>query len=114
MQQYVKWDGEKIVKGPQSVAGDDTWLPYIVPDNKPHRAKCTHRHVEGLGIVLEFEEHVPPYQEKRADAYAKLTTQLDLLFHDIGNGTLSTEGEFYKALKEVKDLYPKPEESDGD
>ena len=40
--------------------------------------------------------------------------QLDLLFHDIENGTLDQTGDFYNYLKRVKDMHPKPEESDGD
>ncbi len=40
--------------------------------------------------------------------YPDLGEQLDLLFHDIENGTVSKDGAFFKAIKAVKDKYPKP------
>ena len=40
--------------------------------------------------------------------YPDIGEQLDKLFHDIENDTLDTTGEFYTALKAVKDHYPKP------
>ena len=48
-----------------------------------------------------------PYDEKRADAYPELGEQLDKLYHDIANGTLTTSGDFYTALNTVKTDYPK-------
>ena len=39
--------------------------------------------------------------------YPDLGEQLDLLYHDIENGTLTTSGDFYKTLKAVKDKFPK-------
>ena len=40
--------------------------------------------------------------------YPELGEQFDLLFKDIEAGTLTTSGQFYTALKAVKDKYPKP------
>ena len=40
--------------------------------------------------------------------YPDLGEQFDLLFKDIEAGTLTTSGQFYTALKAVKDKYPKP------
>ena len=40
--------------------------------------------------------------------YPDLGEQLDLLYHDIEAGTLTTSGNFYKTLKAVKDKFPKP------
>ena len=40
--------------------------------------------------------------------YPKLGEQLDALYHDIENGTLTTDGNFFKTIKAVKDKYPKP------
>ena len=37
-----------------------------------------------------------------------LAEQFDKLWHDINNGTLDNTGEFFTALKEVKDNNPKP------
>ena len=41
-------------------------------------------------------------------SYPELGEQLDLLFHDIENGTLTKDGTFFKTLKAVKDKYPNP------
>ena len=49
----------------------------------------------------------PDYNPKDG-TYPEIGEQLDLLFHDIENGTLSKDGEFYKALQSVKSKYPKP------
>ena len=48
------------------------------------------------------------YVANRTNAYPDLGEQLDKLFHDIDNGTLNEEGEFFTALKAVKDDFPKP------
>ena len=44
----------------------------------------------------------------RAKAYPRLGDQLDKLFHDLENGTLDQNGEFFTAIKTVKDANPKP------
>ena len=44
----------------------------------------------------------------RALAYPQLGEQFDKLWHDINSGTLDNTGEFFTALKEVKDNNPKP------
>ena len=43
-------------------------------------------------------------------AYPLVEEQLDKLWHDIDNGTLNKTGEFYTALKAVKDNNPKESE----
>ena len=43
----------------------------------------------------------------RQNNYPQLGEQFDKLFHDINNGTLDNTGEFFTALKNVKDTYPK-------
>tara|TARA_S200002703_G_scaffold135487_1_gene124388 strand:- start:45 stop:359 length:315 start_codon:yes stop_codon:yes gene_type:complete len=48
------------------------------------------------------------YKDNRAVAYPPLGEQFDKLWHDINNGTLDNTGEFFTALKEVKDNNPKP------
>jgi|ETNvirenome_6_30_1030629.scaffolds.fasta_scaffold41159_3 uncharacterized protein YpuA (DUF1002 family) len=47
------------------------------------------------------------YKEKRQAEYPELKEQLDKLYHDINNDTLTTNGEFFKALNSVKIKYPK-------
>ena len=39
--------------------------------------------------------------------YPELGEQFDLLFKDIEAGTLTTSGQFFTAIKAVKDKYPK-------
>ena len=45
--------------------------------------------------------------ETRVIAYPALGEQFDKLWHDINSGTLDNTGEFFTALKEVKDNNPK-------
>ena len=48
------------------------------------------------------------YQEQRRPEYPSVKEQLDLLYKDIVTGTVTTSGGFAKALKAIKDKYPKP------
>ena len=48
------------------------------------------------------------YAQQRRNAYPEIGDQLDLLYKDIVNGTLTSSGEFAKAIKATKDKYPKP------
>jgi len=50
------------------------------------------------------------WEDNRKINYPQLGQQFDKLFHDIDNGTLDNTGEFFTALKEVKDAYPKEDE----
>ena len=47
------------------------------------------------------------YQQPRKLAYPSIEEQLDKLFHDIDNGTLDKNGEFYSVIKTIKDNNPK-------
>lgn len=47
------------------------------------------------------------YQLDRSAEYPELGDQLDALFRDIQNGTLTTSGEFFNLINEVKTTYPK-------
>ena len=62
------------------------------------------------------------YRRQRRDAIYKLFNrtlsdgdgeggwelQLDLMFHDMEAGKFDSTGEWFKAIKEIKDKYPKP------
>jgi len=50
------------------------------------------------------------WEQNRRNGYPPLGEQFDKLWHDINNGTLDNTGEFFTALKEVKDNNPKPGE----
>lgn len=56
---------------------------------------------------IEEDAKKSKYQEPRMLNYPSLGEQLDKLFHDIDNGTLNKNGEFYSTIKAVKDKYPK-------
>ncbi len=68
------------------------------------------------GAVMTTEEEVNAkieelqFQENRAKAYPQLAEQLDLLYHDMTAGKGDKTGEWYKAIKKVKDDNPKPSE----
>lgn len=47
------------------------------------------------------------WEKNRKDNYPQLAEQFDKLWHDINNGTLDETGEFFTALKSVKDQFPK-------
>ena len=47
------------------------------------------------------------YQRDRAKAYAQIKEQLDLLYHDMAADKGDKTGEWFKAVKKVKDDNPK-------
>ena len=57
----------------------------------------------------EYDAHVAAtaYIEKRVDAYAELGEQLDQLYHDMAADKGDKTGEWFKAVKKVKDDNPK-------
>ena len=49
------------------------------------------------------------YQRDRQQIYPALGNQLDMLWHELNNsGSLTTNGEWFNKIKEVKDNNPKP------
>ena len=48
------------------------------------------------------------WKQNRISAYPQLGEQFDKLWHDINNGKLDETGEFFTALKQVKDDNTKP------
>jgi hypothetical protein len=69
--------------------------------NSDNAVMPTEEEVNAKIAELEFEKN-------RKDNYPQLGEQFDKLWHDINNGTLDNTGEFFTALKEVKDNNPKP------
>jgi hypothetical protein len=49
------------------------------------------------------------YIQARQEAFESIGNQLDQLFWDIDNNKLDKTGEWYKAIKKIKDDNPKPE-----
>ena len=58
----------------------------------------------------EMNAKVHQYLNEREATYPAAVTQLGLIWHDINNGTLDETGDFFTALKTVKDDNPKPSE----
>ena len=57
----------------------------------------------------EYDAHISAtaYVGKRVDAYAELGEQLDQLYHDMASDKGDKTGEWFKAVKKVKDDNPK-------
>jgi hypothetical protein len=58
-------------------------------------------------IRLQAEYDANQYQRDRQ--YPNLGEQLDMLFHDMTAGKGTKDGEWYKAIEQVKSDNPKPE-----
>ena len=56
----------------------------------------------------KLDEQDNGYARARLEAYGSWNDQLDQLYHDINAGKLDKTGEWYKAVKKVKDDNPKP------
>ena len=56
----------------------------------------------------KLDEQDNGYVRARQGAYASIGDQLDLLYHDMVAGKGDKTGEWFKAVKKVKDDNPKP------
>ncbi len=56
----------------------------------------------------KLDEQDNGYSYARAEAYDTIVDQLDLLYHDMTANKGDKTGEWYKAIKAVKDANPKP------
>ena len=61
-------------------------------------------HVKQAAIAAKLT-----HQPDRHKAYPHVRDQLDMLYKDIDSGKLDKTGDWYKAIKKVKDDIPKPE-----
>ena len=61
-----------------------------------------------MGIATEVKNK--DFQRKRDVAYPTWQEQLDLLYHDMTAGKGDKTGEWYKAIKKIKDDIPDPSE----
>ncbi len=93
---YVDFPG--YVGNPPQSQEEYSNLQWFSDWNKP-----TWQQVE----VKIAELEVLKYKEDRAKEYPKIADQLDMLYHDIKNGTLDS-GAWIQAIEAVKTQYPKP------
>ena len=56
----------------------------------------------------KLDEQDNSYARARQEAYPALPEQFDLLYHDMVAGKGDKTGEWFKAIKKVKDDNPKP------
>jgi hypothetical protein len=61
-----------------------------------------------MGIAKEVK--TKDFQKERDVAYPTWQEQLDLLYHDMTAGKGDKTGEWYKAIKKIKDDIPDPSE----
>ena len=74
------------------------------PYSKPSEIECNN----GLQTMQdEWDLENDSYKSKRRAEYPKLAEQFDLLYKDIVAGTVTTNGDFAKAIKAVKDKHSK-------
>ena len=114
MQLYVKWDSEneEILFGPQGAKGDGVgWYPYVDAGEIINLRTQARRFVfveeaELVMGVVEGDAELTWLQIRQAN-YGGIEEQLDMLWHDINNGTLDKNGAFYTHIKAVKDGAPK-------
>ena len=57
-------------------------------------------------LIDEYNSNL--YRKKRIQQYPKIADQLDMLWHEINTaGTISTSGDWFTSIKNVKDSIPK-------
>ena len=93
--QWFGWSNSKNKVYANLIIHDDT-------KDKPSESDCTN----GLA-TLQSNFDAKKYQRDRATAYAEVKEQLDLLYHDMAADKGNKTGEWFKAIKAVKDAYPK-------
>ena len=75
------------------------------PYSLPTEQECT----DGLKALQDtWDLDNAEYKENRRKSYARISDQLDQLYHDMTAGKLDATGEWHKAVKKVKDDNPKP------
>jgi hypothetical protein len=62
------------------------------------------------GFYIGLAEHyATQYQRDRQQIYPSLGNQLDMLWHELNvSGSLTSNGEWFNKIKEVKENNPKP------
>ena len=88
------------------VSGSDANGSAVFSDTQPY----TWSEVSAKKSALQTTYNNEQYKRDRAASYPEIGEQLDKLWHDIDNGTLTTSGDFYTAINTVKTANPKPSE----
>lgn len=112
---FVQWSSEtnSVIKGAQAVVGEgDGWLPFVEGENFVVNTKTqTSRYVlseDGTFVTLSIEGSADlTWEQQRLEAYGGLADQLDMIWHDMNNGTFDSSGVFFTHVKDIKDANPK-------
>ena len=72
--------------------------------SKPSESDCTNG-LKALQDAWDLEND--SYKSSRRKEYKSVVEQLDQLYHDMTAGKLDATGEWHKAIKAIKDKYPK-------
>jgi len=70
-------------------------------------AEISKADIQAKQAELQTAYDAKEYQRDRAVAYAKVKEQLDLLYHDMLADKGDKTGEWFKAIKAIKDANPK-------
>jgi hypothetical protein len=95
--------------GFNNVTNDNSYKTYanlVIHDDtksKPSESDCT----AGVAALQDAYDG-DAYKRTRAAAYPELKEQLDLLYHDMAADKGDKTGEWFKAVKAVKDANAKP------
>ena len=92
----------------------DQYKRYLAPNGDIHTI-LSDAEPEEDWVEQEFEyaplpdpSFVPPYDAMRRIHYPELGEQLDMLWHEINqNGTITTTGEWFQTINDVKTQFPK-------
>ena len=82
-------------------------------DKKPTKAELDSeiKRLDAEYLTTRYQRQRTNDDSERASgiqtSYPKIEEQLDKLWHDIDEGKLDKNGEFYKYIKSVKDTFPK-------
>jgi hypothetical protein len=105
---YIYWVDE------QGKCGDLGFEPpdYVLEDGWK-RGDCVNDVLPDIETLYEQKyldaQALVQYKIDREDAFPMIAEQLDLLYHDMVADKGTKAGEWFKAVKKVKDDNPKPE-----
>ena len=94
------WDSNKVSL--QNDGSGDYIKTWTYSFAKPDDSKIAEYETAG-----NTQETLDAVLSKRASEYKELKEQFDLLYKDIVAGTVTTNGDFAKTIKAVKDKYTK-------
>ena len=82
-------------------------VPYIYEWNIDTHPKPTDEQLNSFVVEAQAAANAYMVTKQRRRAYKAIPDQLDQIYHDIEANKLDETGEWYKAIKKVKDDNPK-------